>query len=91
MLDLATLKTGELLVAGDFSTAPGQPRVGLAKFTTRPACLADWDCDGSARVPDIFAYIAGWFSGSARFDVDGDLRLSTGDIFAFLSAWFAGC
>lgn len=49
---------------------------------------ADWDCNGSVQVQDIFAFLTGWFGGSGDYNADGANTVS--DIFAFLTAWFAG-
>ena len=52
------------------------------------ACPADWDQNTSIDVPDIFAFLASWFSGQGDFDQNGTNDVP--DIFAFLSAWFSG-
>jgi len=57
---------------------------------TQPCCRADYDQNGAVLVPDIFAFLSGWFAQSASADFDGG-GISVPDIFAFLSAWFAGC
>ncbi len=54
-------------------------------------CDADYDCSGGLAVGDIFAFLNGWFAGSASADFDGESGLQIGDVFAFLNAWFAGC
>lgn len=54
-------------------------------------CAADFDCSGSAAVPDIFAFLSAWFAGDSRADIDGAPGINVPDIFAFLSLWFVGC
>jgi ELWxxDGT repeat protein len=54
-------------------------------------CAADTDLDGDLAVPDIFAFLSAWFTGSPVADYDGNSQIAVPDIFAFLSAWFAGC
>ncbi len=54
-------------------------------------CPADFECNGSLNISDIFAYLNAWFAGSPSADVDGTPGLQVSDIFAFLNAWFAGC
>jgi hypothetical protein len=63
-----------------------------ATVTLWYACEADFDGNGAAGVPDIFAFLSAWFAGNpvADFDNSGGAP-SVPDIFAFLSAWFAGC
>ncbi|MBX3406445.1 MAG: lamin tail domain-containing protein [Phycisphaeraceae bacterium] len=69
--------------AGAACNAPGN--------NTTPCCLADYDQSGTVNVPDIFAFLAGWFAGDARADFNNSGGSDVPDIFAFLAAWFAGC
>jgi len=55
------------------------------------ACIADFNQDGAVGVPDIFAFVAAWFAGDPRANVDGINGTAVPDIFAFLGLWFAGC
>lgn len=58
-------------------------------------CSADFDCNGTVSVNDLFAFLAAWFAQngltapglSADFDSNG--TVSVNDLFAFLAAWFA--
>jgi hypothetical protein len=52
---------------------------------------ADFDGDGVAGVPDIFAFLSAWFAYDIRADFNSNTAIEVADIFAFLSAWFAGC
>jgi len=54
-------------------------------------CEADFDGSGEIVVPDIFAFLAAWFSGDAAANFNGVNGITVEDIFAFLSEWFAGC
>jgi len=60
-------------------------------FLVQARCAADYDADGVATVPDIFAFLSDWFAGVDKANVNRDGSLNVGDIFAFLSDWFAGC
>lgn len=54
-------------------------------------CNADFNCEGSVSVQDIFDFLAAWFSGAdnADFNLSGEITVQ--DIFDFLAAWFVGC
>jgi hypothetical protein len=52
-------------------------------------CPADFNCDGSVAVNDIFDFLNAWFAGSHRADINGG-GLGVNDIFDFLNTWFAG-
>ncbi|HMN41578.1 MAG TPA: GC-type dockerin domain-anchored protein [Phycisphaerales bacterium] len=54
-------------------------------------CPADFECNGSLAVSDVFAFLNAWFDGNLAADVDGTSGLQVSDIFAFLNAWFGGC
>lgn len=68
---------------GDPNRQPA--RLQLRVCVGRPA---DWDCNGSVEVADIFEFLNGWFAGTGDFDGDGATTVA--DIFAFLNAWFLG-
>lgn len=63
----------------------------LAAGEPATCCTADFDGNGLVEVPDIFAFLSGWFGGNAAADIDELDGLAVPDIFAFLSMWFAGC
>lgn len=60
-------------------------------LTTSPACPVDFDESGVVDVPDIFAFLALWFTNNSQADFDQNGTVEVADIFAFLAAWFAGC
>lgn len=83
-------ETGWFLKNGQSTLLPaGSNTVRRVMFYGWP-CPADYDQNGTVAVPDIFAFLSGWFSGDIRADIDGG-GLAVGDIFAFLGRWFAGC
>jgi len=55
------------------------------------SCAADFDCNGTRAVTDIFAFLTAWFARDPSADFDGTPGITVPDIFAFLSLWFAGC
>jgi hypothetical protein len=57
---------------------------------TSPCCFADYNGVNGITVQDIFDFLADWFAGSSRADING-AGLGVQDIFDFLSVWFAGC
>jgi hypothetical protein len=54
-------------------------------------CGADFDCNGTIAVQDIFAYLNAWFINDQRTDNNGLPGLQVSDIFGFMSMWFTGC
>ena len=53
-------------------------------------CLCDWNGNGVADVPDIFAFLADWFAATPAANNFGGTP-GVPAIFAFLTCWFAGC
>jgi uncharacterized membrane protein len=58
---------------------------------TYTICPADFDCDGTASIVDIFAYLNAWFEGVDATDFDGSGPGTVSNVMAFIDAWFAGC
>jgi hypothetical protein len=58
---------------------------------TYTICPADFNCNNSLTVLDIFDYLNGWFAGNPQCDFDGVNGLQQADVFAFVNAWFTGC
>ncbi|HVU63095.1 MAG TPA: protease pro-enzyme activation domain-containing protein [Phycisphaerales bacterium] len=54
-------------------------------------CIADFDCNGSVSVQDIFDFLNAWFAGAPGTDIDASGATTVLDIFDFLNTWFAGC
>ncbi len=74
------------------SVCRGAPAdIGQALIRRRVICPADFNRDGGANVPDIFAFLSAWFAQGPGADFDADGTVAVPDIFSFLSAWFAGC
>ncbi len=58
---------------------------------TLTVCVADFDCNASLTIGDLFTYLNAWFLGDPRCDVNGVNGLTIEDLFAYLNIWFAGC
>lgn len=71
-------------------TLPVSPFTPVA-YLVQVRCAADYDANGAAEVADIFAFLADWFAGTDKANVNRDGALDVSDIFSFLTAWFAGC
>ena len=83
---------GEIAVGGGFTRVGERASAHFARFAVPDdCCSADFDGNGAAEVPDIFAFLSAWFAGSGSTDYDGNGQREVPDIFAFLCAWFAGC
>jgi hypothetical protein len=75
-----------------FETIDGGGAISLIQFTQFPCiCLADYDQINGPQVQDIFAFIADWFAGNPKTDINFDGTLTIQDIFDFLTIWFRGC
>lgn len=64
--------------------------------TIAPCCLADFNGSGGAgggdiTVQDLFDYLAAYFAGDPRADINTSGSLSVQDIFDYLAAFFGGC
>jgi hypothetical protein len=75
--------------AGSCLGAPVE--TGQALLRVRAFCQGDHNRDGVITVPDIFAFLADWFGGARKADMDCSGANEVPDIFTFLAAWFAGC
>lgn len=82
-----------LTAADEKAADPGtRIRWGLVLTVRSPdCCLADFDGDGTAGVPDLFRFLEDWFAARSAADVDLDGDVDVPDVFAFLGAWFEGC
>jgi hypothetical protein len=87
---LAILPGGDILAGGSFHVVGSNVSAYLARWTSRPACPADFDCSGSLSPVDILSFLNGWFANDPAADFNGG-GLAISDIFDFLNAWFAGC
>jgi hypothetical protein len=88
---LVTLPDGDLLMGGDFAFVGGVVSAELARRTTRPTCVGDFNCSSSLDISDITEFIASWFAMEPRANIDGGPGVDIHDLFDFLNAWFAGC
>jgi hypothetical protein len=64
--------------------APGLPVPG-------PFCRADFNANRRHDIDDVLAFVAAWFTGDPRCDVDSTPGVSIDDVFVFLNRWFAPC
>ena len=58
--------------------------------------MADFNGSGGAgggdiTVQDLFDYLAAYFAGDLRADINGSGALTVQDIFDYLAAFFGGC
>jgi hypothetical protein len=72
-------------------TFQGAATVCGASGNPTTCCPANYNGNSGVTIDDIFGFLAGWFNGLPRTDIDGDGTITVQDIFSFLSAWFAGC
>lgn len=54
-------------------------------------CPYEFDCNGQFSVNDLFAFLAAFFGGDLRADIDGNGTIGAQDLFDFLAGWFATC
>jgi hypothetical protein len=64
---------------------------GMQIVRVGPACPGDFDHSGTLDVLDLFDYLAAWFAGNPRTDVNTLPGPDVLDIFDFLASWFEGC
>ena len=60
-------------------------------FLLSPACVADFNGDGSVNTQDVLAFLNAWAAGDSSADIDGNGVVDTRDVLAFLNLWSAGC
>lgn len=68
----------------------GASACNASGVVTSPCCKADYNKTSGVELLDIFAFLDGWFAGSADADFTGLGGVDLLDIFGFLEAWFAG-
>ena len=93
--DQFILASNQVLGASTGAANLGDPR--LVNFNTFAgnqyvvvaSCVADFNEDGVVAVSDIFDFLAAWFGGDPRADINGG-GLGVSDIFDFLGLWFSG-
>lgn len=60
-------------------------------ITLQPGCPAEFNCDGTVSVQDVFDFLTAYFAGEPRADADGSGEVTVQDVFDFLTHFFAGC
>lgn len=56
-----------------------------------PACVGDFNGDGSTDGDDVIAFFSAWDAGTATADVNRDDSVDGDDVIVFFAAWDAGC
>lgn len=80
-----------LFVVGEFTHAGGHPSRGIARWGPADVvCIADINRRGGVTVDDLFDFLAAYFAGNPRADINGG-GLGVQDIFDYLAAYFSGC
>ncbi len=59
------------------------PRLTLNVCVGAPA---DWDCNGSVTIDDLFFYLNAYFTGNGDFDANGSTTID--DLFGYINAYF---
>lgn len=78
--------------AGSYDVVASNTCSDVASTATAVSiCAADYNCDNTLSVADIFDFLAGWFASNPHADFNGVGGISVADIFDFLNAWFIGC
>lgn len=88
---ISVLPNGDVLAGGTFRRAGNQSSPGLARWSMRPICSADFDCSGLSEPSDLFWFLNAWFANDLSADVDDVVGLGISDVFAFVQAWIRGC
>lgn len=63
----------------------------LGDIMLQPGCPAEFNCDGTVTVQDVFDFLTAYFANDPRADADGSGEVSVQDVFDFLTHYFAGC
>jgi hypothetical protein len=75
---------------GGSRPAEGVFDIGAYEFGAGAPCVADFNGVGGVSVQDVFDFLAAYFAGDPRADVNGG-GLSVQDVFDFLGVYFVGC
>lgn len=81
------------LTAKRFDTRenPNQSLRPVLRVVYRPACIADWNSDGTVNTQDVLGFLNEWAADEVSADLNSDGRVDTIDVLDFLNAWVAGC
>jgi hypothetical protein len=56
-----------------------------------PACIADWNGDGSVNTNDVLGYLNEWAADAPSADLNASGNVNSLDVVEFLNNWAAGC
>lgn len=86
---IARAPSGEILVAGDFTTFDGKAAAFVTKY--RIPCPADFTCDTLIDGDDVIEFFRAWDVNDLRADFDRDGAATAEDVTGFLESWDSGC
>lgn len=86
---IASLPSGEILVAGDFTVFDGKAAAYISMY--RIPCPADFTCDTLVDGDDVIEFFRAWDTNDLRANFDNDGATSSADVVAFLQTWDTGC
>ena len=92
--EVGSYEADMLIYVGDASGAPVadyEPARTTLRWIYRPACIADFNDDGTADIFDFLAFQNAFDAGDAIADLDADGELTIFDFLAFQNAFDAGC
>ena len=64
---------------------------GVLAYRVGAGCRADFDCNGSVSIDDLFLYFNAYFQQAAGSDFNGDNETTIDDLFLFINQYFIGC
>lgn len=66
------------------------PIIDMGAFE-RSGCEADVTGDGQLTPADLLEFLARWFAGDPRTNLNGSGEIDVADLFVFMNMWFMGC
>ncbi len=90
-----SLSDGRLAIGSPLENSSGGTDAGAIYLYDVVYCSANFDCNDSVDVTDLFGFLDAWFAQSGvcmadcSADFDGNNTVDVVDLFGFLDAWFA--